>query len=275
LTTGRAAGPSVGRHALLLAAAVAGVAAVCVPAAARSAVASGHGQAGTGAVVVVTAGKPTELAFRLSRSSLLPWAAGKASERITFSVTNRGSQPHDFKVCTGVRPGATANGCAGSATRTLAPGGSATLAVTFPRRGTYEYLSTVRGDAAGGMKGLLGIGVRLPSTTPAGTTTVTTTTTTTAVTTTPSSLVGNANAGKIVFLGAGCAQCHILAAAGASGTSGPSLDALKPTQPVIVQYVTDGSTAAATPMPAYAGTLSPTQIDDLAAYVYLTTHTIN
>ena len=44
---------------------------------------------------------------------------------------------------------------------------------------------------------------------------------------------------------------------------------------MIVQYVTDGSNTGSNPMPAYAGTLTPTQINDLAAYVYLTTHTID
>jgi mono/diheme cytochrome c family protein len=193
---------------------------------------------------------------------------------VTFKVTNEGALAHNFKVCTTPVKHANATICDGEGTKLLRPGQSATLTVIFKQRGIYEYLSTVAGQAARGMKGLIGVGVKLATTpSPAAPATTSTPTTTTATTTTPapSSLVGNANAGKLVFSSAGCASCHTLAAAGASGTAGPSLDLLKPTQPVIVQYVTNGGDA----MPAYAGTLTPTQIDDLAAYVYLTTHTIN
>ena len=193
-------------------------------------------------------------------------------------MTNRGALSHDFKVCTTPLRFANANTCNGKGTKLLGPGQSTTVTIVFKQRGTYEYLCAVPGEAAQGMKGLIGIGVKLATTPPPAPPSPVTTTTTTAPTTTtpaPSSLVGNANSGKVVFASAGCASCHTLAAAGASGTTGPSLDALKPTQPVIVQYVTNGSNANGNSMPAYAGTLTPTQIDDLAAYVYLTTHTIN
>jgi len=235
---------------------------------------AGHGDPAPVTLIAVTAGKPSELAFRLSRSSFAPWPAGASVTTVKFRVTNGGVRSHDFKVCTTPGRAASANACSGKATRLLGPGRSETLTVSFKRRGLYEYLSIVPGEAAGGMKGLVGVGIKPP---PATQTTPVTTTTTTALTTTtePSSLVGNANSGKPIFTSAGCGSCHTLAAAGASSTVGPSLDATKPTQPVIVQAVTDGGTVTGSSMPAYAGTLTPTQIDDLAAYVYLTTHTIN
>ena len=37
--------------------------------------------------------------------------------------------------------------------------------------------------------------------------------------------------GEAIFKGAGCAGCHTLAAAGATGTTGPNLDQLKPSAP--------------------------------------------
>ena len=173
--------------------------------------ASGRAKVALGTVIAVEAGKPSELAFTLSRSSALPWAAKVSSERITFKVTNRGALSHDFKVCTTpvtttAAKRASANSCIGRATRLLGPGQSTTLTVLFSRRGTYEYLSTVPGEAVGGMKGLIGVGVKLPATPPA-TTTSPETTTTTGTTTAPSSLVGNANSGKVVFASAGCASC--------------------------------------------------------------------
>jgi mono/diheme cytochrome c family protein len=238
---------------------------------------AGEGKVVSPTVITVTAGKPTELAFRLSRSSPLPWTAKAPLDAITFKVANRGSLPHTFRVCTTPAKDANANTCDGKGTKLLRPGQSTTLTVLFKERGIYEYLCTVPGQAADGMKGLIGVGVKLaktPAPTPVPETTSTPTTATT-TTPAPSSLVGNANAGKVVFSSAGCASCHTLAAAGASGTVGPSLDVIKPTQPVILDFVTNGSNANANPMPAYAGTLTPGQINDLAAYVYLATHTIN
>jgi uncharacterized cupredoxin-like copper-binding protein len=107
--------------------------------------------------ITVTAGKPSELAFKLSKVSMVP--AGT----ITFKVTNVGAAFHNFKICaTPVASAAAAaakNSCAGKATPTLKKGQSATLTVTLSRSGTYEFLCAVTGHAAAGMKGLLGIGV--------------------------------------------------------------------------------------------------------------------
>src|SRR6185437_13749502 len=70
--------------------------------------------------VAVTAGKPTEFSFKLSKASMIPVGP------VVFNVTNKGKVAHNFKVCTAV--GAkTANACAGKVTKTIKPGQSAKL----------------------------------------------------------------------------------------------------------------------------------------------------
>lgn len=88
---------------------------------------------------------------------------------------------------------------------------------------------------------------------------------TTAATTAEAGGAGDATAGKAVFASAGCASCHTLAAAGATGTVGPNLDDVKPSADTVVQFVTNG----APPMPAFGkdGILTAQQIQDVAAYV--------
>ncbi|MGZ4382214.1 MAG: cytochrome c [Gaiellaceae bacterium] len=92
-------------------------------------------------------------------------------------------------------------------------------------------------------------------------------TTTAATSTTPApSGGGNASAlaaGKKVFTDAGCSGCHTLKDAGATGTTGPNLDQLKPPEARVAKQVTDGGKI----MPAFKGSLSKQQIDDVAAYV--------
>jgi plastocyanin len=83
--------------------------------------------------VAVTAGKPAELKFALSKTS-----APKGV--ISFNVTNKGKLEHDFKI-------------AGKKTAKLKAGKSQTLTVTISKPGKYAYLCTVKGHAAGGMKG--------------------------------------------------------------------------------------------------------------------------
>jgi|SRR5579862_3265070 len=79
---------------------------------------------------------------------------------------------------------------------------------------------------------------------------------------------GNATAGKQVFETAGCKGCHTLKAAGATGTVGPNLDQLKPAYARIVLQVTNGGKI----MPPFKSSLSTTQIQDVAAFVYTSTH---
>jgi mono/diheme cytochrome c family protein len=69
--------------------------------------------------------------------------------------------------------------------------------------------------------------------------------------------------GKQIFASAGCASCHTLKDAGATGTVGPNLDQLKPAQDVVARQVEHGGGA----MPAFKGRLSPAQIAAVAAYV--------
>lgn len=84
--------------------------------------------------VAVTAGKPAEFRFTLSKKTV-------AKGVVTFTVTNRGKLTHDFKI-------------AGRKTVTLKPGKKATLKVTL-KAGRAAYLCTLPGHAAGGMKGTL------------------------------------------------------------------------------------------------------------------------
>jgi mono/diheme cytochrome c family protein len=108
--------------------------------------------------------------------------------------------------------------------------------------------------------------------TTAPTTTAPTTTapaaTTTAPTTSAPASQGDPAAGKAVFASTGCGGCHTLKAAGSTGTVGPNLDQLKPPLARIVIQVDNGGG----PMPAFKGQLTDKQIQDLAAYVYASTH---
>jgi mono/diheme cytochrome c family protein len=74
---------------------------------------------------------------------------------------------------------------------------------------------------------------------------------------------GSTAAGKEVFESAGCATCHTLADAGATGTVGPNLDEAKPSADLVVERVTNGMGV----MPSFKGQLSEEQIAEVAAYV--------
>jgi len=82
--------------------------------------------------ITVTAGKPTEFHFTLSKSS-----AAKGS--VTFKITNKGKLAHDFQI-------------GGKKSAMIQPGKSATLKVTLSA-GKQKYQCTVPGHAAAGMKG--------------------------------------------------------------------------------------------------------------------------
>ena len=72
-----------------------------------------------------------------------------------------------------------------------------------------------------------------------------------------------ADPGREVFAEAGCASCHTLAAAGASGTVGPNLDEAHPDAATVAQVVRTGGGA----MPAFGGRLDDRQIEQLASFV--------
>jgi uncharacterized cupredoxin-like copper-binding protein len=63
---------------------------------------------------------------------------------VVFKVTNVGKIKHDFEI-------------KGRKTKLLSHGQSATLRVTFLRKGSYPYKCTVAGHAAAGMKGVFKI----------------------------------------------------------------------------------------------------------------------
>lgn len=69
--------------------------------------------------------------------------------------------------------------------------------------------------------------------------------------------------GAQVFASAGCAGCHTLAAANASGQVGPNLDDLQPDAATVRSQVENGGGG----MPAFSGDLSPEEIDAVATYV--------
>ena len=69
-------------------------------------------------------------------------------------------------------------------------------------------------------------------------------------------------AGMTVF-DSTCASCHTLAAAGSTGTVGPNLDQLKPSDALVVHQVTNGGGG----MPAFGSSLSKAQIQSVALFV--------
>ncbi|HEU5244086.1 MAG TPA: c-type cytochrome [Gaiellaceae bacterium] len=74
---------------------------------------------------------------------------------------------------------------------------------------------------------------------------------------------GDQKKGSAEFASSGCAGCHTLAAAHATGTVGPNLDQLKPDYRAVTAQVTNGGAA----MPSFKSKLSAQQIADVAAYV--------
>lgn len=84
--------------------------------------------------VKVTAGKPTEFHFVLSKKSV---PAGV----VTFTIVNRGKLAHDLKI-------------AGKTSKLVQPGKSTKLKVRL-KKGKAKYLCTVPGHAAAGMRGIL------------------------------------------------------------------------------------------------------------------------
>ncbi len=128
------------KHARVLLPALAALVLVAVPVAQAKPV---H----AAATITVTAGKPAEFNFKLSSKTV-------AHGAVTFNVTDSGALPHDFKICSKPTT-AKANACTGKSTGLISVGASKKLTFTFAKPGSYEYLCTVTGHAAGGMKGLI------------------------------------------------------------------------------------------------------------------------
>jgi mono/diheme cytochrome c family protein len=74
---------------------------------------------------------------------------------------------------------------------------------------------------------------------------------------------GDVEAGKVVFMNNPCGTCHVLAAAGSEGTTGPNLDEARPDEALVHERVTNGKGA----MPPFEGSLTEEQINDVSAFV--------
>jgi uncharacterized cupredoxin-like copper-binding protein len=85
-------------------------------------------------VVTVTAGKPSELRFTVSKKIV-------TKGKVTFKVTNKGALEHDFKI-------------GGKVTPKLKPGKTVLLTVAL-KKGKAPYLCTIPGHAAAGMRGVI------------------------------------------------------------------------------------------------------------------------
>ena len=143
-------------------------------------------------------------------------------------------------------------------TQQRAPGMPADLVTGQDAHDVAAYVAAVAGQAAVGATTGVTTTTAPPPTTEAMTTTEATTT---EATTTGGG--DNLAAGKQVFASAGCASCHTLKDAGASGTVGPNLDDAKPPKTLVVDRVTNGKGV----MPSFKGQLSAEQIQAVADYV--------
>ncbi len=133
----------------------------------------------------------------------------------------------------------------------------------FPGRHMGWYIVVVALFVIGMLAAVLTLGKEKPEASAAPPPTTTTTGTQTGPT-----VQGDPVAGKHVFLTAGCTSCHTLKAAGSTGTVGPNLDQLKPAEAKVVHQVTVGGGV----MPSFKSQLTPAQIQDVAAFVYTSTH---
>jgi mono/diheme cytochrome c family protein len=73
---------------------------------------------------------------------------------------------------------------------------------------------------------------------------------------------GAATGGEAVFT-EHCGSCHVLEAAGTSGTIGPNLDDAQPSQETVEEQVRNGGGG----MPAFEGQLTDEEIQSVAEYV--------
>jgi uncharacterized cupredoxin-like copper-binding protein len=131
--------------------------AVSALAAFKSSAAAKPTAAGKVTLINVSLGKPTELGITLSKFSMIPTGT------VTFKVTNPGAGWHNFQVCAKpvATPASAKNACVGKKTAILKHGQSALLTVALSKSGVYEFLCSVTGHAAAGMKGVFGVAVKV------------------------------------------------------------------------------------------------------------------
>ena len=91
-------------------------------------------------------------------------------------------------------------------------------------------------------------------------------------------VVGDPVSGEALFKGY-CSSCHTLKAVESTARFGPNLDNMKPTYAQVVHQVTTGGTGGAGLPPTARLTFGPgihtftkSDIHDIAAFVYLSTH---
>ena len=91
-----------------------------------------------------------------------------------------------------------------------------------------------------------------------------------AVAATPTKVVGDVKNGKKWFVAQQCGSCHMMAAAGAMDGSGvgSDLDISGKTYAQMITQITKGGHG----MTGYAHVLTTAQIQDLAAFIYTTSH---
>jgi uncharacterized cupredoxin-like copper-binding protein len=94
---------------------------------------------GGSALAAPAARQATAVTVKMSEFKFVLSTKTAKAGSVTFTVTNKGKLPHDFKI-------------GGKKTALLKPGKSTKLTVTL-KAGKYPYLCTVAGHAAAGMKG--------------------------------------------------------------------------------------------------------------------------
>jgi cytochrome c551/c552 len=152
----------------------------------------------------------------------------------------------------------------------------------FPGRYLKPYIALSIVMFAAMISAVLIFGKESKAAAPASTAAATSTTTGGATTSTTAAATGDPTAGKAVFASAGCAACHTLKAAAATGTVGPDLDNLaayaqKAGEPLAqftheaivsppAKYVPSGFPTTVMPT-TFGSSLSATQLNDLVAFL--------
>lgn len=170
--------------------------------------------------------------------------------RVTFVVENRGRRAHRLVVVKSNRRKRNlplANGKVRPVGRVgrvqVGPGRSGTLVVDLAE-GKHFLIGNLRGHAGKGE--IVRLRVLAPAAAPPA----------------PTPTPAPSSAGRSLFRST-CAICHTLADAGTTGTIGPNLDRLGPSAATVARQVANGGGG----MPAFAGLLSPAQINEIALYV--------
>jgi uncharacterized cupredoxin-like copper-binding protein len=111
------------------------LAAVALALLALAPLAAAHNVAHASAASTTIRVSEKEFSIKLSKGSLA------RPGTVTFAVKNAGKMEHNFRINR-------------KQTRLIKPGKTATLVVTFKKKGSYHYICAVPGHAALGMKGV-------------------------------------------------------------------------------------------------------------------------